>query len=71
MRGQDWRPRFSPSEVHSELEIIKTELHCNSVRICGQDIDRLMIAAEDALDQGLEVWLSPELWDRSPEETLE
>ena len=71
MSGQDWRPRFSPREVHSELEIIKTELHCNSVRICGQDIDRLMIAAEDALDQGLEVWLSPELWDQSPEETLD
>jgi hypothetical protein len=57
--------------VHRELEIIKNDLHCNAVRICGLDIDRLMIAAEDALKQGLEVWLSPEMWDRSQEETLE
>ena len=69
MQGQDWRPEYSPGEVHRELEIIKNDLHCNAVRICGQDIDRLITAGEDALDQGLEVWLSPELWDRSPEQT--
>ena len=40
-------------------------------RICGLDIDRLMIAGEDALKQGLEVWLSPEMWDKSQEETLQ
>ena len=42
----------------------------DAVRICGQDIDRLVGAAQDALDLNLEVWLSPELWDRSPSETL-
>jgi hypothetical protein len=57
--------------VHRELEIIKNDLHCNAVRICGLDIDRLMTASEDALTQGLEVWLSPEMWDRSQDETLE
>jgi pimeloyl-ACP methyl ester carboxylesterase len=41
------------------------------VRICGQDIDRLVTAGQDALRQGLEVWLSPELWDSSPDETLD
>jgi hypothetical protein len=56
--------------VHRELEIIKQDLHCNTVRICGLDIERLMVASEDALKQGLEVWLSPEMWDRSQEETL-
>jgi len=71
MWGQDWRPEFSPGEVRRELEIIKSDLHCNAVRICGQDIGRLITAGEDALGQGLEVWLSPELWDRSPEETLD
>ena len=68
--GINWRPNFDPKVVHRELEIIKNDLHCNAVRICGLNIDRLMIAAEDALKQGLEVWLSPELWDKSQEKTL-
>jgi len=69
--GGNWRPTFDPKVVHRELEIIKNDLHCNAVRICGLDIDRLMTAAEDALKQSLEVWLSPEMWDRSPRETLD
>jgi hypothetical protein len=68
--GGNWRPVFDPKVVHRELGIIKNDLHCNAVRICGLDIDRLMTAAEDALEQGLEVWLSPEMWDKSQEETL-
>ena len=68
--GINWRPNFDPKVVHRELEIIKNDLHCNAVRICGLNIDRLMIAAEDALKQGLEVWLSPELWEKSQEKTL-
>jgi len=67
----NWRPKFDPRIVHRELGIIKNDLHCNAVRICGLDMDRLMIASEDALSQGLEVWLSPEMWDRSQDETLE
>ena len=67
----NWRPKFEPSIVHRELGIIKHDLHCNAVRILGLDIDRLMIATEDALSQGLEVWLSPEMWDRSQDATLE
>lgn len=58
-------------EVARELAIIRDDLHCNAVRICGQDLDRLTTAAHAAVDLGLEVWLSPELWDRTPEETLE
>ncbi len=68
--GFNWRPVFDPKIVHRELEIIKDDLHCNAVRICGLSIDRLMVAAEEALKQGLEVWLSPEMWDKSPQETL-
>jgi hypothetical protein len=71
MMGENWRPTFDPKIVHRELEIIKNDLHCNAVRICGLAIDRLMTAAEDALKQGLEVWLSPEMWDKSQEETLD
>ena len=70
MMGSQWRPKFDPKQVHRELEIIKNDLHCNTMRICGLDLKRLEIAAEDALAQGLEVWLSPEMWDRSQEETL-
>jgi len=71
MMGQQWRPIFDPNIVHRELEIIKNDLHCNAVRICGLDLDRLVTATEDALKQGLEVWLSPEMWDKSQEETLD
>jgi len=66
----NFRPIFDPKIVHREFEIIKNDLHCNAVRICGLDIRRLTSAAEDALSQGLEVWLSPELWDKSPKKTL-
>jgi hypothetical protein len=71
MMGADWHPKFDPAVVHRELQIIKNDLHCNAVRICGLDVDRLVTAAEDALTQGLEVWLSPELWDSGQDETLE
>jgi hypothetical protein len=64
--GMNWRPVFDPDVVHRELAIIKTDLHCNAVRICGRGIARLVTAAEDALDQGLEVWLSPELLEQEP-----
>ena len=66
----NWRPEFDPKVVRRELEIIRNDLHCNAVRICGLDINRLVTAAEMALGLGLEVWLSPELWDRSQAETL-
>ncbi len=68
--GFNWRPDFDPKVVRRELEIIKNDLHCNAVRICALNIDRLMLAAKFALDQGLEVWLSPEMWERSPGKTL-
>ncbi|HEX5493205.1 MAG TPA: hypothetical protein VFX70_01345 [Mycobacteriales bacterium] len=65
------RPVFDPRVVRRELEIIRDDLHCTAVRISGLDPDRLMPAAEDALRLGLEVWLSPQMSDHSPEETLD
>jgi hypothetical protein len=65
----NWRPHFSKDSVRRELEIIKEELHCNAVRISGSDVGRLSTAAELAMEQGLEVWFCPTIWDRSPEET--
>jgi hypothetical protein len=68
--GINWRPVFDPRVVRRELRIIRDDLHCNAVKICGRDLDRLTVAAEDALALGLEVWFSPELWDRGMEATL-
>jgi hypothetical protein len=64
------RPVFDPELTRRELEIIKTELHCNAVRIVGHDIGRLMQATEAALRLGLEVWLSPALYEKNEDETL-
>jgi hypothetical protein len=68
--GENWRPVFEPEVVRRELTIIKDDLHCNAVRICGLDISRLENAAGLALGLDLDVWLSPDLWNKSPERTL-
>ena len=70
MLGRNWRPDYDPKVVHRELQIIRDDLHCNAVRLQGLDLDRLSTTAEDALAQGLEVWFSPEMWDRAQDETL-
>jgi hypothetical protein len=63
-------PRFDPDLVRGELEIIATDLHCNAVRIRGRDLGRLHVAAGHALSAGLELWLSPELFDHDHKQTL-
>src|SRR4051812_8245176 len=68
--GFNWRPVFNRAETRRDLEMIRDELHCNAVKLCGRDLGRLTAAAEDALELGLEVWFSPELWDRRPAPTL-
>jgi len=68
--GFNWRPVFDPKIVHRELEIIKNDLHCNAVSISALDVGRIATAAAAALEQGLEVWLSPLLWDKSEDETV-
>jgi hypothetical protein len=55
------RPIFDVETVTREIEIIKSELHCNAIRISGLDIDRIGIASEIALKAGLTVWFSPVL----------
>jgi len=70
MLGQNWRPTFPTATVRRELQIIRDDLHCNAVRLQGENIDRLMFAAETALELDLSVWFSPELWDRDADETL-
>jgi len=68
--GMNWRPRFDPKEVHRELQIIKEDLHCNAVSISALDVGRIATAAADALDQGLEVWAAPLMWDKPQDETI-
>jgi hypothetical protein len=70
LMGQSWRPVYNPDEVGRELRIIRDDLHCTAVRICGEDLDRITDAAGRALELGLEVWLAPERWDATPEDTL-
>jgi hypothetical protein len=71
-RGKESSSRdiFEPAIVQREMEIIKNDLHCNAIRISGQDVDRLRIASEYALQQGLEVWFSPAFIDANEQETL-
>ena len=66
----NWRPDFDVATVRRELEIIRKDLHCNAVRITGLDIGRLTTSARAALEQGLEVWFSPTIWDKGQAETL-
>ena len=47
--GRELAPKFDGRVVHREFEIIKNDLPCNSVRICGLDLDRLVAAGEVAL----------------------
>jgi hypothetical protein len=56
--GSDGRP-VEPAVVRRELEIIRDDLHCNAVRLIGNDLDPMELVAGDAADLGLEVWFSP------------
>jgi hypothetical protein len=64
------RPCFAPAEVRRELGIIKHDLGCSTVRVFGESPDRLRIAAEHALEAGLRVWLSPDLFNAGRREWL-
>jgi hypothetical protein len=64
------RDTFDPLVMQREIDIIKEDLHCNAVRVCGQDIERLRTSAQYALAQGLTVWFSPLLVEATQEETL-
>ncbi|MHB8596200.1 MAG: hypothetical protein ACYDER_05240 [Ktedonobacteraceae bacterium] len=69
-RDEPSRATFDPAIVQREIEIIKNDLHCNAIRISGQEIARLTLAAEYALRQGLEVWFSPTWVDANEQEML-
>ena len=61
---------FDHALVQRELQIIHDDLHCNAVRLIGNDLDRLEFAADCAADLGLEIWFSPFPMELDPEEVL-
>jgi hypothetical protein len=69
--GIPTRPKLDLATAERELQIARDDLRCNAVRLIGRDVDRLVQVAERALALGLEVWLSPAMWGRSPDETLQ
>lgn len=61
---------FDHALVRRELQIIRDDLHCNAVRLIGNDLDRLECAANHAADLGLEIWFSPFPMELDSEEML-
>ncbi|HEX8033662.1 MAG TPA: hypothetical protein VF510_07430, partial [Ktedonobacterales bacterium] len=64
------RETFEPAQVRREIAIIARDLHCNAVRISGRDADRITLAAEYALAEGLEVWFAPFPCNMTPNELV-
>src|SRR5215469_10161032 len=62
---------FDRTQVQRELQIIRDDLHCNAVRLIGNDLERLEITAEHAAGLGLEVWFSPYPMQLDSQEMLE
>lgn len=61
--GRPSRLVFDPDQVRDDLRLIATELRANAVRLVGENLERLRLAAEAAAEAGLAVWLSPALPD--------
>jgi len=53
-----------------EIGVIKNELHCNAIRIYGENLDKLVECSKIAIKEGLQVWFSPRYIDASLEDTL-
>jgi hypothetical protein len=71
IKGKLTRESLTLDIVKREMQIIANELHCTSVRITGQDLERLKIAANVAAEQRLDVWFSPLLYDGNEKETFD
>ncbi|SIO85352.1 type II CAAX prenyl endopeptidase Rce1 family protein [Nocardiopsis sp. JB363] len=69
--GQNSRERWNPEAVREEMRVIHEDLHCTTVSLFGQDLDRLEQAARFALAQGLDVWLQPRSLDARHDELVE
>ncbi|MET9105372.1 hypothetical protein [Streptomyces zhihengii] len=68
--GKHSRPTFDPHVVEAEIRIIAEDLHCNAIRVIGDDPDRIDVAARCAAAAGLQVWYSPFPCDMTNEQML-
>ncbi|GLY89615.1 hypothetical protein [Actinoallomurus iriomotensis] len=68
--GRLSRERFDHETVRHEMRVIADRLHCDAVRITGDDAGRLAVAGRYAAEAGLEVWFSPFPCDLTPEPML-
>ena len=64
------RENLNEDMVKSDMDAIKNKLNCNSIRIYGKESKLLLFASEIALQDGLNVWISPRLIDGNIENTL-
>ena len=64
------RPVLSDGVAARELAVIAKDLHCNAVRITGDNLSRIATAAELAAGLRMAAWLSPSLDDATPEQHL-
>ncbi|KAI7479417.1 hypothetical protein KC357_g4175 [Hortaea werneckii] len=60
---------FNPALVRQDMHVIATQLHANAVRIEGEDVSRLVLAARAAHDVGLAVYFNPWKMNATAEET--
>ncbi len=64
------RAHFDPDDVRRDMAVIVNELHCDAVRVSGDEPERLSVAAEAAADAGLEVWFAPFPCNMPPERLM-
>ncbi|GAB1739777.1 hypothetical protein NU219Hw_g4714t1 [Hortaea werneckii] len=62
---------FNPALVKQDMQVIATQLHATAVRIEGEDVSRLVLAARAAHDVGLAVYFNPWKMNATAEETRE
>lgn len=60
---------LTPEKIGLEMEEI-IGLGCDSVRIYGDNEEKLLLAAKIALEKGLNVWISPRIFNANKEDTL-
>lgn len=68
--GRSTRNRFDVGTVRAEFRTIANDLHAPAVRVSGNDLERLVIAGEAALEAGLDLWFSPIPMDLEPDEFI-
>lgn len=61
---------YNDSIVKYDMKVIADSLHCNAVRIEGEDIKRLVAASEIASENGLKVFFNPWWMNATAEQVI-